>query len=312
MPKCSAFTPYGLLRYSSKPSTLQRIYESTVTQTGAAYASDGAFAADVYAMAREVACVQGTISRVGNHRNPNKASELLPELEHDYGLRPHPNATLKQRRDALADKMSLKFGARRQAIVDGLTTILGTALVAYRTLEPIEVTASPTTPYTLPGHNVFLEPGNTVKLYRLESTVSLWGLQAVTLTYVAGDQSPLRVGELLVFEVGRLGLEETLLVAATSGSIVTCDFNTAHGAGCYVRGGTWPRWTSPKRWNIVVVTDDAFANAPLMAEVHTFLEGALRGVSTWTVTVETSPGYVGPFVPGAGLPGVTPIPEIEI
>src|SRR3989304_1108383 len=52
MPKCSAFTPYGMLRYSSKPSTLQRIYESTMMQAGNAYAADVAVAADVYAMGR--------------------------------------------------------------------------------------------------------------------------------------------------------------------------------------------------------------------------------------------------------------------
>ena len=86
----------------------------------------------------------------------------------------------------------------------------------------------------------------------------------------------------------------------------------AHGAGCYVRAGTWPRWTSDKRWNLVVLSAAAFADATLVAKVHSFLAGALRGVSTWTVTTETSPGYVGPFMPGAGLPDLTAIPEIAI
>jgi len=312
MPKTSLYTPYGQLRYSASPSTLQRMVESVMDGVDGAYSEDGAFAADVYASCRVLAAAQATVERVGNHRNPLKTQELLPQLEREYGIVPRLNATMDERRQKLADKVWLREGARYEAVVSGLTDILGSGFVAYRTMTVAESPPIPTTPYTIPGHNVFLPPGTTVKLYRLDTTISLFGSRAVQLTYLSGDQSPIAVGEKLVFEVGRLGLEETVLVQASSGTTVTCDFNTAHGAGCMVRGGTWPRWQSRKRWNLIVVTQAVLDSGELMAEVHEFLRSALRATSTWTVTVETSPGVVGPFVPGTGIPGVTPIEEITL
>jgi len=317
MPLPSAFSPYGAIAFSSRETRVRKIYDSLMEGASEAYATDGAFAAEMYAIAREVAAAQATLDRVGNHRNPLKASELLPDLERDYGIVPAPNATLAARRQALADKQYLAFGARRQAVVDGVTNIVGeSGFVAYRVLDTTEASPYPTDPAALPGHNVFRPAGSTVKLFTMVHGVSLLGTQNMLLHYVAGDQSDIRVGELLVFEIGRLGLEETLEVEAAtivgSYTSVQVTFAKAHGAGFYVRSGTWPRWISDKRWNMVVLSDDAFADATLVAKVHEFLRGALRGVSTWTVMPETTAGHVGPFEIGVGLLGVTPIDDIEL
>lgn len=139
MPLFSAFSPYGLLAFSSRDTNARKIYDSLMGNAGEAYAADGAFAADAYAMAREAAAAQATLDRVANHRNPLKAQELLPELEREYGLAPQPTATLAQRRQALADKQRLLFGAREQAVRDGIEAIVGTdgGLVAYRTITEI-------------------------------------------------------------------------------------------------------------------------------------------------------------------------------
>lgn len=313
MPLPSRFTPYGQLRYSSASSRLETIYRGAFGNLGGVYADDGPFEADMYAAAREVAAVDATLLRVKNHRDPTKVVDLLGSLEHEYGLAPPASATLTQRRAALADRVLLKFGARRDAVVEGLTAIVGEAgLVAYRTLDVSEVTPSPVDPYTLPGHNVYVPPGTPLKLWRTTAPVSLLGVQAVPIEYVSGDASQFAVGEQIVFSVGRLGCEETIVVTAATATTVTGDFDKAHDAGVYVRSGTWPRWESYKRLNIVVVSPDVFADAALVAKVHAFLRGALRGVSQWLVTIESSPGYIGPFYPGSGAPGVTSIPQLSI
>ena len=314
MPLCSAFTPYGQLRFSSKQSRLQSIYEGAMAGSDEVYASDGAFAADVYATAREVAALDATLERVNNHHNPLKAVELLSDMEHEYGLAPQPTDTLAQRRAALADRVYLLFGARRDAVESGIIAIVGTAgFVAYYTY-PATVTPTPSTPEASPGPNLMAPPGTPVKIYRFAEPVSigLGSSQTVTATFVGGDTSPLLADERIVVEPGLLGREETVTIENVVGDQITATFHYAHEPNSLARTGCWPHWFSAKRYNVVVVSSEAYENPGVMARLNDFLSRTLRGVSPWFICTESSSRVIGPFNPDEGIPNVTPITELTV
>src|SRR4051812_12574058 len=95
-----AFTLFGHMAFSSKPTHGRAIYESLVDGQGDAYNRDfnGLQQARNYALAICLASAQYQLDRALNNRNPAKATELLGRLEQDFQVVPPPNATLPQRR----------------------------------------------------------------------------------------------------------------------------------------------------------------------------------------------------------------------
>jgi hypothetical protein len=106
--------------------------------------------------------------------------------------------------------------------------------------------------------------------------------------------------------------ERVTLTGATGNSdsgTVTATFTKPHESGTYVTTAPWPAWTSYQRHVNIIVTTATLTNSSLMRQVKEFMRKWSRVVTWFTVSAEDSPGShtSGPFYPGSGMPGVTPV-----
>jgi len=74
----------------------------------------------------------------------------------------------------------------------------------------------------------------------------------------------------------------------------------------------FPYWVSSKRHNVIVLKAAAAADPEKRRQVNELLGRMLRGVSTWDIAAESTPGHAGPFKVGEGLLGVTPIGDLTL
>ncbi|HEX2882677.1 MAG TPA: hypothetical protein VHO25_24325, partial [Polyangiaceae bacterium] len=100
MPRFSAFTPFGQLRFSSKKSHSQIFYESLFAAYGGEenFRKTGLQGARLYATAMVLGHARYTLDRAGNQFDPLKVGELLPIQEFEHGIIPPKGATIADRR----------------------------------------------------------------------------------------------------------------------------------------------------------------------------------------------------------------------
>lgn len=184
MSEYSCFNSYGQLEYSSDLPDAEKIYTSMVA--GYTHPKTGLPVVDmtvgsyheskVYARAMALADANASTRRAGNQEDPLKATENLPIFEADLRIAPKPTASIDARRSAVAARRVVSRGSRREAIYDGLTQILGSALLAVRPIARSEATLWPTTPLNASrGPGVFARPSQPAKLVRLLDPVAQTG-----------------------------------------------------------------------------------------------------------------------------------------
>lgn len=300
--KFSAFSYFGAFAFSGKPPKGQAIFEAMRNSLGGNYSeeNDGHQTARLYAQARMLANALYTLERAKNNANPRKARELLGELEIEWGLFPAADSTVAERCAALAARMLLPRGARRENVEDALSTLLGSDFVEYH--------EQPASPATGGGSGVgnFPNPGTPAKRIRILTGIST-GLGAPkTVTFSAldgGDNPKLVVGEKLVVDPG--GLIELVTVTAATASTFAATFNKPHDPSVVATGGYFPYWTSTQRRNLIELSSEAAADPEIRRQVSDILRRVLRGVSTWDIADNS-----GPFKVGVGKIGITTIGAI--
>ena len=300
MPKFSAFSKFGHFAFSRKAPPGQRFYESMVKALGdgANFAldfDDNHQSAKLYANAMAMATARLTLERAGNNRHPLKATEMLPPLEDEYGLKPGPTDTLTDRRAALAVRKMFTRGARREAIENALRLILGDYFVAYHVLSNADATANWADPANSDG--TFKLPTTPIKLRTLDTSMStgLGAPRTIDTTFLGGSSDMLLPGEVITVEPGALGCTESVTITAVSGTTITAVFDLPHPADALITTAPYPHWTSTHRHNIVVVDPTKVTDPELRRKCREFLERSLRGVSTYVIADETTAGVTGPF-----------------
>lgn len=191
MPLLSVFTPCGQLRLSSAKSYVQQWYEILPKFWGGGFdfSEVGTYnESKLYAVARLLALVTGTLERAGNQANPNKVVDLLPLLEIDFLLSPGAKATLLERQQALAAAMRLPLGAGASNVVAILRAIAGSAFLAYVPNPGGQggQTIAPASPGLGPGH--FTDVRQPAKLLQLVDVVAQVGVP-IWCAYQALDTS---------------------------------------------------------------------------------------------------------------------------
>ena len=313
MPLYSRFAPYGLLRFSSRPSNAELIYNARVTSEGGQAGLSGAHEATVYAETMCIAAADATIELAANQQHPDRASVLLDDLESDWGLPQVYGSTDDWRRDRLALARQIGWGARRSAIVDGLRRILGDDFIAYRTMDTSETSPTPWT--SSPG--TFKRAGTSnmairLSQYIVDLTQPIW----IDYEWFAGADDDLMVGDTLAVDPGKWGSAEAVEILALSvhGADTTslrAQFTRPHDAGTLARTGNCPTWSSMGRHSFVVVEESVLDDAAALKAIHEFMAKSVRGVSTWDIVREESAGTIGPFVVGTGIIAHTSIVEMD-
>lgn len=341
MPLYSAFAPYGMMAYSSKPTHAESLYRSMVKGVGNEPGSDEAkgtlstaegsrMEAKIYADAMALARARYVLEHAGAQVFPEQLVEMLDVREKEYGVTPGPRETVDERRDAVAAAFLLPRGAAKTEVENALLTLLGDRFVAYRPTPTSEAAQWPTALGDQP-QNLQL-PSVPRKLIRLTEDVlsGLGAPQFVRYERFVPDANPsaplhsLLIGDVLVIDGGDLDRVETVTVTDLSfdepifeGPIYAtfqATFNNPHNAGVPGTTAPWPLWVSTKRHNLIVLTEEAALDPDARRKVNEQLRKQLRGVSTWQITAESSPGsmMLGPFTVGGGKLGITTIGKINL
>lgn len=312
MPKFSAFTPFGMLKFSGGPSRAELIYRSMyATKVEAFDLTEGSYAeGKIYSQALGLARASNALERAKNQLNPYKCIDLLPELEKDWSVVPGENDTIYDRQLAVAVKMALSRGATRESIENGLENILGSHFLSLRTLVSIEAVRSEPT-------SNFIRPDLPSKLVRLSEPVATlntpYAVAYENADTTAGKVS-LRKGDVITIDPENIGQTEVLTIASATDETFTATFTKSHDVGCFVTTQNWPRWRSTQRTYFIVVDAESAINPDRVRRVNDFMGHIGRGVSFWHIIQPTVPGgtVAGPFTLDVSPLGTTPIAAFEI
>lgn len=285
MPLFSAFTPFGMFRFSGAPSRGERIYRSMVDAKSDAFdMTIGTYEeAKTYAQAMGIARARYALERALNQLDPLKCIEMLPKLEIDWAMIPGEFDTILDRQIALAARMILSRGAVRTAIEEGLRAILGEHFVALRSLSPTEsVNLTPSTCN-------FVRSDIPFKVIRLTEAVTLVGT-AVSIPY---ENLDLTAGPLLIIENDVLTIEpentelsEVITVVAATATTLTAVFTKPHNTDCLGTTQNWVNWVSTQRQLFVIVDAVAVVDSELCRRVDDFMGHVCRGVTKWDIISE--------------------------
>lgn len=292
MPLFSAFAPFGQLRYSSRPSVCEIVYDSMRDgQDGAYGPRDVHQEARIYAAARCIAASASELERAGNEGRAGKTQEFFPDLERDHGLTPSYDQTEAARRSSLELQGRVLRGSRKESLDDALTTLLGTDFVE---ALPGSAFVSPPTQYPAsPGDAGNFSTRAHWRIYEMAEETALTGSRVLAFTDAIPGQGPLLVGDKITIDPANPGLTETVPVevihsastdaAGFTTNSVTVTVANAHDAGTLCTTAPFPLLGSTQRHIVVRVTASAAADARKRAAIHALMRNYLRGVTTWEI-----------------------------
>ncbi len=293
MPRISAFSRFGNFAFSSAKPRAQVIYESMVANWGDAFdfTKGNTMEAIVYAKAMARGSAAETVRRADNQKFPRKATDVIPELELDYGVVPPHGATMHQRRVALEEAKLYNYGAAAPNVEAALASAMGDDYRALLTFSVAEAGAAPASAAS------FVRPETPIRLFQNLSPIAFTGVP-VTFSYVALDGSTdLSTGDEVVFQPEVLGHEETVTITAVpAAGQATATFTKAHDVDCFVRCGPWANRSYLTRLLLVVLEYSASLDAIKRAAVDKIMAAHTTGVTDWRIVAED------PLNPGFTLP----------
>lgn len=307
MPRFSAFTPFGMLAFSSRPSHGETIYRAYVAALGGQYSTEPGSASEarVYANAMGLARARYTLDRARNQLDPWRTVELLPVREHEYGIIPGLEDTVEDRQAAVAAKMRLARGCSRPELERSLLTLLGEDFVALRTIGIDDAEVFPSDP----SQQNFADAFTPRKAVRISGRI-FPGQR--TLSYEAADpHGPavvLEPGDVLTVDPGNSGLVEVVTVEDATEAKVAATFLRVHEPGSYATTQPYPWWASTVRHVNAIVTDEAAVDPETRRKVTDLLDTVLRGVTTWGIIAESAEttGFIPADDSTELVPGVYP------
>ena len=290
MPRCSAWTPCGLLKLEDAEPLAEAIYRTSVAAYGGQLSADDGSRLDahLYAQAIEIAAARTTLLQAGAEASPSSALAMLAEREREYGVIPSPTDTVSQRRGVLAARKLLPIEPTQTNIEIALRAAIGDAFVESRTTAVDDAVLWPATaddPALL-----FAAAATPRKLVQLTDAV-MPGAQTVTYADVPVPMSPqpapptdVLVGDVLLVDPGNRLRAERVTVTAASAGTFTATFANAHDDGALATTASFPQWQSTKRHSLVVLTPAGAADPETRRKVNDVMARVARGVSTWAIT----------------------------
>lgn len=326
MPKFSAFTPYGLLRYSSNPSRAKRIYDALVLAHKDPETGQFAFdctpgthiEASIYARAKAYAVAEGAAERLDNQDDPHKCYDARRGLEKQYGVRLPRQTSMAERRDELEYRMSRNRGSVSEHIIEGLTRIFGGDFIAYHPITTTESVKWPASPGSGPG--TFPKATVPAKKVRILDPIASLNPQEVSYENWSPVDAEVQIakGDILCVGAEDLVTAEKVTVTAASGTgtsrVFTAQFNQAHEPNSSATTGPVPIWWSTKRLALVVVAAASASNPILRRKAYEFLRRASRACTLVEIVQPTTPGATttGPYLLAQSPLGAVPVGEFDI
>lgn len=306
MPQYSAFTRYGHLRYSAKPSTPELIYKAIIRNWGGQFSTaiGSRSEAWVYATAFAVARAAASGEHCGNQFDPLTTVDMLPVQEAKYGINPGTKDSIRDRQRALAAKRLLPAGAAYLPVSNALAALLGADFLDYRITADSEVVVFPSDPATGPAN--WIHTKAAPKIVRLTSAVSITGTPR-SVSYAPIDVrlvSTIQTGDVVVVSANNDGLAEKVTVTGYSANSFTATFTKAHDPGDICTTGFFPYWLSTKKHSLIVVTPTCAIDREKRRKIHALMQQVATGVSTWDIAPSADGVHTDRFLPGDAVLGV--------
>jgi hypothetical protein len=308
VPAFSAFTPFGALRFSSRPSHGEQIYREMVKSlgSGANYSDDfdGLVAARLYMWAMALGRCKYEIERLGHQWDPRRSLEGLPVLERELGIVPERGSTIAQRRAEVVVASRIARGGSRSNVEAVLAELFGADFIAYVTTAPADAVVWPAAPADV---GVYDRPGSPRGVFEtLDSVIVNSNPVAVRCQLVAGEIGTMRSGRRFVIDSGNYSRTEAVEIQSVSiaGDVatVTATFTNPHSRGVTVATGRQPNQATSLRHNLFVMSPAAAADAKKRRRLHKAAHRLVRGISTWSAADDS-----GPFQVSVGRLGITTI-----
>lgn len=247
MPKPSLFTPCCFLELSSRDPRPKGFYKELKAAYGTGYdftpEDDAAGAAanhneaTAFARAMAIARARNSLERAGNQARGTTALDLLLLKARDWGVIPTATDTIASVQKKIGAKKLLLRGARLEAMLDGLSGILGANFIAYRPIATNEATVYPTWPSAtarLKAHPTLPAPSR--KMCALVDPVGVTG-SPLSVTYTNLDpraaEVDLAAGDVVMVQPESSALSEKVTVASAT-KAATWTASTAFALGVYV------------------------------------------------------------------------------
>ena len=324
MPRFSAFTRFGHLRFSSKPPPAKPIYESIVASLGGdgknfAIVPGSRQDATAYAQAMGLARARLTIQRAGNQKFPSKVTDLIAVREEEYGIVPSATATMSQRRAALVAAKLLPLGASQTVVENALRGLLGADFLAFRPTTTAEAVSWPTNlgdqPMNLQAPSVPRKLFKTIDSVPAPGTLRIRAHQIAVPTAPGSNTNAPLFGDMMVWDPENDARTEKLFLETTTNLgggvwVLQSTFASAHDPGVTVTTQPYPMWTSSKRHSLVVLTNAAASDPDRRRQVNELMAKILRGVSTWDITDGSGGSTGGPFLVGVGRIDITTLDAV--
>lgn len=297
----------------------KQIYASMIRNLGEQYNVDQGQHMEAFCFASSlgIARARRRLQLAIEQKEPTRVSDMAPIREDEYGLEPSANATMGQRRAALAEAMLYLDAQTKLTVEDTLARVIGDDFVAYVTTTAALATPTPTGCGDQPMNLV--SPNTPMKMVRLLDPVSFIGVNTVSFEVVAQPNDPtegdlsLVTGDKLVIEPEIEGISETITVTIVSPSVLSATFTKPHSAGCIGTSWAWPCWRSDKRQALVVTTIGASTDPEKRRAVNNAMTRSARACSTWGIAAESSPGsgMTMPFTIGSPSLGFTTVASVS-
>ncbi|WP_394849715.1 hypothetical protein LZC95_19960 [Pendulispora brunnea] len=290
MPRFSCFAPFGMLDFSSRATHTESIYRSMVAslRDGIDQSPGSPDEAETYADAMSIARALYTLNRAENSTDPQRATELLPELERDYDVRPGPYDDLHARRTRLAALGRLPRGPTYVNVRAALAELLGDDFRAY-----LLVADGVTVPALdeLPAVTRFQRGDAPPKFAQLIDPVTDLGIPLrvayAPLEGLGGDTNFATGESILVSAEGTSQVERVTVSEPATGSFMAT-FRRAHDRGSLLTTMDFPAWCSTQRTALVVLAPRSAYDPERRRQVHELLRRMVRGVSTWAIVAPSS------------------------
>lgn len=315
MPRLSAFTRFGHLRFSSRKTVAEQIYRDAISNQG----GERNFAADfgslnstrVYCNSMAAARARLNLERAGNQVLPSKAVELLPALEDELGVIPTPTDTIKDRQNSVSAAALISRGARKENLDDILKRIAGDNFIKLIPTKDLYFQLVRPNPETYGNWVAPGTPGIVGKIIE-PITRDLGSPQTVHYTLLAGDTlTGLKPGVRMLLDTMDFVRAEAVTIESATSTTFVATFNQPHEPGTAFNTGRAPNMTNMNRHSLVLVAPGT--SADVIRKMHRALTKAMRGISTWSIGYANSDKTTaGPFKVGVGLLGLTPIGEITL
>lgn len=300
MPRFSCFTPFGMLRFSSRSSRWESLYRQLVDAYAETFdLTPGNYAeAKFYALSCLSAAGYEMSEQLNAERDPRRLYRLLRQREREYGIVPDPNSMLEERRAEVAARMISAAGSSRNAITIGLQTLLGADFLGLRTTQSGEGLVWPNVNPTSGTVGVFKRTAAETKIAKLTGPAfpgNMW----VSYAHPGGGNTAFGVGEVLSLDLENTARAERVTVdeIRTFGGETQfrATFAKPHSVGVSVTTGPALAWSSNYRRYLIVVSDSVATSRRLRGKIHELMNRIVRGSATWAIASPTSPGITGPF-----------------